>query len=222
MDIEGLGDKLVDQLVSAELVTDYGDLYRLTRENLLSLERMGEKSADKLLAAIEESKQRGLERLLTALSIRHVGTTVAKILAKKFRNLDRLAAATEEELSTVDEIGEVIAKSVAEFFRSSIGRNVVADFRDLGIDFSATSQVTPQLSQKLAGKTVVVTGTLPTLSREEAHALIEQHGGKPGSSISRKTSLLLAGEAAGSKLQKAEELNVPVLDEAAFRKLLEE
>jgi DNA ligase (NAD+) len=222
MDIEGLGDKLVDQLVSAELVTDYGDLYRLTRENLLSLERMGEKSADKLLAAIEESKQRGLERLLTALSIRHVGTTVAKILAKKFRNLDRLAAATEEELSTVDEIGEVIAKSVADFFRNSVGRNIVADFRELGIDFSATSQVAPQLSQKLTGKTVVVTGTLPSLSREEAHALIEQHGGKPGSSVSRKTSLLLAGEAAGSKLQKAQELNIPVLDEAAFRKLLEE
>lgn len=222
MDIEGLGDKLVDQLVSAELVTDYGDLYRLTRENLLSLERMGEKSADKLLAAIEESKQRGLERLLTALSIRHVGTTVAKILAKKFRNLDRLAAATEEELSTVDEIGEVIAKSVVDFFRNSVGRNIVADFRELGIDFSATSQVAPQLSQKLTGKTVVVTGTLPSLSREEAHALIEQHGGKPGSSVSRKTSLLLAGEAAGSKLQKAQELNIPVLDEAAFRKLLEE
>jgi DNA ligase (NAD+) len=222
MDIEGLGDKLVDQLVSSGLVTDYGDLYRLTRENLLSLDRMGERSADKLLAAIEDSKQRGLERLLTALSIRHVGTTVAKVLANQFRNLDRLAEVTEEELSTVNEIGKVIAKSVAEFFRSSVGRNAVADFRELGIDFSATNQVAPQLSQKLVGKTVVVTGTLPTLSREEAHALIEQHGGKPGSSVSRKTSLLLAGEAAGSKLQKAGELNIPVLDEAAFRKLLDE
>jgi DNA ligase (NAD+) len=222
MDIEGLGDKLVDQLVSAKLVTDYGDLYRLTRSDLLSLDRMGEKSADKLLVAIADSKQRGLERLLTALSIRHVGTTVAKILAKKFRNLDRLAEATEEELATVDEIGEVIAHSVAGFFRSATGRNIVADFRDLGIDFSATSQATPPLSQKLAGQTVVVTGSLPTLSRDEAHALIEQHGGKPASSVSRKTNFLLAGEAAGSKLQKAEELKIPILDEAAFRKLLED
>jgi len=222
MDIEGLGDKLVEQLVTAKLVTDYGDLYRLSRPDLLKLERMGEKSADKLLTAIAESKQRGLERLLTALSIRHVGTTVAKILAKRFRTLDRLAEATAEELSSVDEIGEVIARSVADFFRSSTGQNIVNDFRELGIDFSATSQATPQLSQKLAGQVVVVTGTLPTLSREEAHALIEQHGGKPASSVSRKTNLLVAGEAAGSKLQKAEELNIPIVDEAAFRKLLEE
>jgi DNA ligase (NAD+) len=221
MDIEGLGEKLVEQLVSAGLVRDYGDLYRLTRTQLMQLERMGEKSADKLLSAITESKSRGLERLLTALSIRHVGTTVAKILARKFRSLDRLARASAEELSQVDEIGEIIANSVHDFFRSEFGQEIVNDFRNLGIDFASANPVTPELSQKLAGQTIVVTGTLPTLSREEAHSLIEQHGGKAGSSVSKKTSFVLAGEAAGSKLQKAEDLGIRILDEAQFRELLE-
>lgn len=222
MDIEGLGDKLVEQLVAAGLVQDYVDLYRLTREQLLQLERMGEKSADKLLAAIAESRQRGLERLLTGLSIRHVGTTVAKILARRFQNLERLATASVEELSQVDEIGTVIAESVAQFFRSPNGRAIVTDFRDLGIDFAATARQAPPLSQRLAGQIVVVTGTLPSLSRDEAHALIEQHGGKPSGSVSRKTTMLLAGDDAGSKLQKAQELGIRIVDEAGFRTLLEE
>lgn len=222
MDIEGLGDKLVDQLVAAELVRDYGDLYRLQRPELLKLDRMGEKSADKLLAAIASSKQRGLERLLTGLSIRHVGTTVAKILAKRFQTLDQLAAATAEELSQVDEIGTVIAESVAQFFRSPVGQSIVDDFRQLQLDFAATAPHVPQLSKKLAGQIVVVTGTLPSLSREEAHQLVEQHGGKTSGSVSKKTTLLLAGDEAGSKLQKAQELGIRILDETEFRALLEE
>jgi DNA ligase (NAD+) len=222
MDIEGLGDKLVDQLVAAELVRDYGDLYRLQRPELLKLDRMGEKSADKLLAAIASSKQRGLERLLTGLSIRHVGTTVAKILAKRFQTLDQLAAATAEELSQVDEIGTVIAESVAQFFRSPVGQSIVDDFRQLQLDFAATAPHVPQLSKKLAGQIVVVTGTLPSLSREEAHQLVEQHGGKTSGSVSKKTTLLLAGDEAGSKLQKAQELGIRIVDETEFRALLEE
>lgn len=222
MDIEGLGDKLVEQLVDGGLVRDYGDLYRLDKPRLLQLDRMGEKSADKLLAAISASKQRGLERLLTGLSIRHVGTTVAKILAKRFQTLDRLAAASVEELSQVDEIGAVIAESVAQFFRSPTGQAIVNDFRELQLDFAATAPLVPQLSQRLAGQIVVVTGTLPSLSREEAHALIEQHGGKTSGSVSKKTTLLLAGEEAGSKLQKAQELGVKIIDEAEFRALLDD
>ena len=221
MDIEGLGDKLVEQLVSAGLVRNYGDLYRLDKAQLLQLDRMGEKSAEKLLGAIAASKQRGLERLLTGLSIRHVGTTVARILAKRFQTLDRLAAQTAEELSQVDEIGTVIAESVAQFFRSPVGQEIVRDFRELELDFSAATTQAPLLSDKLAGQIVVVTGTLPSLSRDEAHALIEQHGGKTSGSVSKKTTLLLAGEEAGSKLQKAKDLGVKIVDEAVFRALLE-
>ncbi|MFN5710040.1 MAG: NAD-dependent DNA ligase LigA [Planctomycetota bacterium] len=221
MDIEGLGDKLVEQLVSAGLVRNYGDLYRLDKAQLLQLDRMGEKSAEKLLGAIAASKQRGLERLLTGLSIRHVGTTVARILAKRFQTLDRLAAQTAEELSQVDEIGTVIAESVAQFFRSPVGQEIVRDFRELELDFSAATTQAPLLSDKLAGQIVVVTGTLPSLSRDEAHALIEQHGGKTSGSVSKKTTLLLAGEEAGSKLQKAKDLGVKIVDEAEFRALLE-
>ncbi|MFN9751828.1 MAG: helix-hairpin-helix domain-containing protein, partial [Planctomycetota bacterium] len=191
------------------------------KAQLLQLDRMGEKSAEKLLGAIAASKQRGLERLLTGLSIRHVGTTVARILAKRFQTLDRLAAQTAEELSQVDEIGTVIAESVAHFFRSPVGQEIVRDFRELELDFSAATTQAPLLSDKLAGQIVVVTGTLPSLSRDEAHALIEQHGGKTSGSVSKKTTLLLAGEEAGSKLQKAKDLGVKIVDEAVFRALLE-
>lgn len=222
MDIEGLGDKLVEQLVAAGRVKTYGDLYRLRQEQLVELDRMGERSAKKLIEGIQASKSRGMERLLTALSIRHVGTTVAKILARRFRNLDALAAAPADVLSQTDEIGNVIAESVAQFFRSAIGQGTLDDFRQLGLNFEAVEAAAGSASQKLAGRTVVVTGTLPTLSREQAHALIEQHGGKPGSSVSSKTAYLLAGDEAGSKLQKAQSLGIPVLNEAEFRALLDD
>ncbi|MFO0263373.1 MAG: BRCT domain-containing protein, partial [Planctomycetota bacterium] len=137
------------------------------------------------------------------------------------QTLDRLAAQTAEELSQVDEIGTVIAESVAQFFRSPVGQEIVRDFRELELDFSAATTQAPLLSDKLAGQIVVVTGTLPSLSRDEAHALIEQHGGKTSGSVSKKTTLLLAGEEAGSKLQKAKDLGVKIVDEAVFRALLE-
>lgn len=221
MDIEGLGDKLVDQLVSLGCVKSYGDLYRLTAEQLESLERMGKKSSDKLLAAIEASKSRGLERLLCAMSIRHVGTTVAKLLAKHFGSLDRLATASIDEIASVNEIGEVIAATVHEYFQSAIGRATVDDLQSLGLDFRATQPAVGALSQRLAGKSFVVTGTLSRYSRDQIHDLIEQHGGKKSGSVSAKTSYLVAGEDAGSKLEKAQKLGIPVLTEDDFEKLIQ-
>ncbi len=220
MDIEGLGDKLVDQLVSLGWVQSYGDLYRLTGEQLESLDRMGKKSSDKLLAAIEASKSRGLERLLCALSIRHVGTTVSKLLAKNFGSLDRLAQATIEEIANINEIGDVIADRVYEYFQSPIGKTTVADLQSLGLDFQATQPAVGALSQRLAGKSFVVTGTLSQYSRDQIHNLIEQHGGKKSGSVSTKTSYLVAGDDAGSKLEKAQKLGVPVLTEADFERMI--
>lgn len=220
MDIEGLGEKLVEQLTASGLVRSYGDLYRLTREKLQSLDRMGEKSADNLLKAIEESKQRGLARLLTALSIRHVGARTAAVLADRFGSLDALIEADQAELSAVPEIGPVIAESVYSFFRSEEGRAVVADLKALGVRM--TAERAKQAAQALAGKTIVVTGTLSRFTRDRIEELIARHGGRAASSVSRKTDFVLAGENPGSKLEKARQLGIPVLDEAAFERLLGE
>ena len=220
MDIEGLGDKLVDQLVSSGLVKNYGDVYRLKFDQLLSLERMGEKSATKLLAAIESSKTRGLERLLPALSIRHVWTTVSKKLAKRFGNLDAIATANEQVLGETDEVGEIIASSLYQYFNSEIGRAILDDFRNLGLRFAADQARSTPTSDRLTGKTLVVTGSLTKFTRDQIHSLIEQNGGKTSSSVSSKTSYLVAGSDAGSKLQKAESLGVPVLTESEFEELI--
>jgi DNA ligase (NAD+) len=222
MDIEGLGDKLVDQLVTAGWVNSYGDLYRLTGEQLESLERMGKKSSDKLLSAIAASKDRGLERLLCALSIRHVGTTVSKALAKHFGNLDKLQSASLEDISSVDEVGEVIAAAVFDYLHSETGRATLDDLRNLGLNFDATQPTRGALSKKLEGKTLVVTGTLSRYTRDQIHDLIDQHGGKKSGSVSGKTSYLIAGEDAGSKLEKAQQLGVPILSEDDFEKLIHE
>lgn len=220
MDIEGLGDKLVDQLVNSGLVTSYGDLYRLQdrQDELLALERMGQKSADNLLAGIDASRQRGLARLLNALSIRHVGTTVATALANHFGSMDKLRAATQEQLSEIDEIGQVIAASVFSFLHSPFGSAVIDDLRMLNVNMEADRP--PAASDRLAGKTLVVTGTLAKYTREAIEDLIRQHGGKAGSSVSSKTDYLVAGEKAGSKLDKAQQLGVRVLTEDDFEKLI--
>jgi DNA ligase (NAD+) len=220
MDIEGLGDKLVDQLVSGGLVVTYGDLYRLKdhKADLLSLERMGEKSADNLLEGIEASRGRGLARLLSALSIRHVGTTVASVLANHFGSIDGLEAATVEDLANVNEIGSIIADSVFNFLHSEYGQAIVNDLRSLGIKMETDRPAFA--SDKLSGKTFVVTGTLVKFTRDEIHDLIRQHGGKASSSVSAKTDYLVAGEKAGSKLAKAEKLGVQVLTEDQFEALV--
>ena len=178
MDVEGLGDKLVDQLVSNNLVTTYGDLYRVTFEKVSQLERMGKVSSEKLLAAIEQSKSRGLARLLNALSIRHVGITVARVLANKFGTMEALRAASLETLAETDEVGEVIAASVHEFLRSQSGASIVDDLLVLGVEMEADQAAAATVSDVLQGKTLVVTGKLTEFTRDEIKALIMQHGGK--------------------------------------------
>ena len=220
MDIEGLGDKLVDQLVAHSLVGQYGDLYRLTAEQLMALERMGGKSSENLVQAIESSKSRGLARLLNGLSIRHVGITVARVLAEHFGNLEKLRKASKEELAEVDEVGEIIAVSVYDYLQSDFGRETVDDLVALGLKVDQETSETESLGDQLRGKTFVVTGTLSRYTRDEIKQLILQHGGKTSSSISGKTDYLIAGEKAGSKKAKAESLGVAILDEQGFHDLL--
>ncbi|MDA7977387.1 MAG: NAD-dependent DNA ligase LigA [Pirellulales bacterium] len=226
MDIEGLGEKLIDQLVDARLVITYGDLYRLRREQLVELERVGEKSAESLLSGVEQSKTRGLAKLLNALSIRHVGARVATILADEFRDIESLIAAETEQLAEVDEIGEIIAQSVYSYLHEPYGQGVIEDLRASSVEMESKgkpqSSMANEASGALAGKTFVVTGTLIHRTRDEIHALIELHGGRPTSSISKKTDFLVAGEKAGSKLAKAEKLGVQVLSEDDFERLIEE
>ena len=223
MDIEGLGDKLVDQLVSQQLVAEFADLYELTEPQLLQLERMGEKSARKLLEALEASKSRGLARFLNALSIRHVGSRVASILAEKFGSTDQLQQADVERLSAIDEVGPIIAQSVYDFVHSEYGKRIIRRLAEVGVEQEApeSDDVAPT-RQSLAGKTFVVTGKLEKYTRDEIHALVEAHGGRAASSVSGNTDYLVAGEKAGSKLEKAKQLGVTVLSEAEFARLLGE
>ncbi|MCA9263868.1 MAG: NAD-dependent DNA ligase LigA [Planctomycetales bacterium] len=224
MDVEGLGDKLVEQLVTNQLVTSYGDLYRLTVKQLTQLERMGTRSAEKLVGAIEASKHRGLARLLNALSIRHVGENVARVLAAHYGTMDNLLAASQEELAKINEIGDVIAASVADFLRSESGQSIIGELRELGVQMQAEASTLASAAAAetgtLAGKTLVVTGKLTRFTRDEINALIQQHGGRASSSVSKKTDFVIAGENAGSKLEKAESLGVPVLSEDEFDAML--
>ena len=220
MDIEGLGDKLVEQLVGRALVSDYGDLYRLSVEQISGLERMGKKSAQNLLDQIEASKGGGLTRLLNALSIRHVGTTVARVLAENFGSMEALQSASVEQLSEIDEIGPIIAESTHEFLQSDRGRATIAELESLGVQLRATGKPASQGNASLDGLTLVVTGTLNNHSRDEIKELIEMHGGRAASSISKNTDFVIAGDKAGSKLEKAQQLGVPVISEAEFEVML--
>jgi len=220
MDIEGLGDKLVEQLVDEKLVTGYGDLYRLTEDQLLSLERMGKKSADNLLAGIEASKSRGLAPLLNALSIRHVGTRVASVLADHFGSMKAIREASLEDLSEASEIGPIIAKSIHDFLHSAHGSQIIDDLESQGVNMTAPKRAKAAAEGPLSGKTLVVTGTLEKYSRDEIERLIEELGGRAASSISKKTDFLVAGAEAGSKLDKAQKLGVKVISEAEFDTLI--
>jgi DNA ligase (NAD+) len=220
MDIEGLGDKLVEQLVHDKLVTGYGDLYRLTEERLMGLERMGKKSAENLLAGIEASKSRGLAPLLNALSIRHVGTRVASVLADHFGSMKAIQNASLEELSEVNEIGPIIAKSIHDFLHTSHGCQIIDDLDSQGVDVTAPKRAKAATEGPLSGKTLVVTGTLNKYSRDEIERLVEELGGRAASSVSKKTDYLVAGAEAGSKLDKAQELGVKVISEAEFQDLI--
>ena len=217
MDIEGLGPAAVESLVGAGLVNGPGDLYRLHAGDVELLERMGKKSAENLMAAIEKSKAAGLGRLLFAFGIRQVGQKAGRVLAARFGTLDALMAATEEDLTAVPDIGGITAKSLLDWFANDQSQHLIQTLREAGVSFD--SKEAP-VGDKLAGKTFVLTGTLPTMDRKEAAALIEAQGGKVSGSVSKKTSYVVAGEAAGSKLKKANELGIPVLTEEELMKLL--
>ncbi|MCX7426116.1 MAG: NAD-dependent DNA ligase LigA [Planctomycetia bacterium] len=219
MDIEGLGGKLVDQLVGEGLVRGVGDLYRLTLDQLAKLERMGKKSSENLLAAIEASKDRGLARVLAALSIRHVGTRVAGVLAERFGSIDALLAADAERISQTNEIGPIIAESVHGYLHGELGAKTIEDLRRLGVRMESTAPAV-EVEQVFEGKTLVVTGTLSRYTREEIEELIARHGGRAASSVSKNTDYVVAGEKAGSKLGKAKELGVPVISEQQFEAML--
>jgi DNA ligase (NAD+) len=222
LDIEGLGDKLVDQLVDAGIVRTLPELYTLGLAKLSALERMGEKSAANLLAGLEKSKHTTLARFLYGLGIRHVGETTAKDLARHFGGIDRVMEASVEQLLEVNDVGPVVAQSIRTFFDQPHNREVVEQLRAVGVRWDEHDGHRPDAAAlPLAGKTLVLTGTLPTLSRDEAKDLIEAAGGKVSGSVSKKTHYVIAGEEAGSKLDKARELGVTVLDEAGLRALLD-
>ena len=220
MDIEGLGDKLVDQLVDANVIRTLPDLYRLGLTSLIALDRMAEKSAQNVLAALEKSKQTTLPRFLFGLGLRHVGEATAKDLARHFGTLDAIMDASVEQLLQVPDVGPVVARSLHTFFQQPHNREVVEQLRACGVTWpeGAPAERAPQV---LAGKTVVLTGTLPTLSRDAAKDILEAAGAKVAGSVSKKTSYVVAGEDAGSKLARAQELGVPVLDEAGMLALLQ-
>jgi DNA ligase (NAD+) len=218
MNIDGLGDKIVDQLVDKGLVKDVADLYALKEGEMAGLERMAEKSARNLLEEIEASKKNSLARLIYALGIQFVGERTAQLLAEHFSSLEELAAAKEEELEEVPEVGPKVAASIVEFFSEPANRQLIKKLRKAGMHPTAEKRVVK--SQKLAGKSFVFTGGLANRSREEAGALVIQHGGKVSSSVSKKTAYVVVGTDPGSKYDKAKELGVTILSESEFEKLL--
>ena len=217
MAIDGLGEAVACQLIDKGLVHTVADLYTLTREQVLTLDKFKSKSADNLLAAIAHSKGNNLDKLVFGLGIRNIGDKAAALLAEHFGSMDALRTATQEEISAIDGFGSVMAQSVVEFFAKDGTADLLERLSSAGVNMQWTGE---KKGTALAGLTIVVTGTLPTLSRQEAEALITQNGGKASASVSKKTSYVLAGEAAGSKLTKAQTLGIPILDETAFRAML--
>jgi DNA ligase (NAD+) len=218
MDIEGLGEKLVDQLVDGALVHTLADIYRLELDTLTKLDRMAEKSARNIIDALESSKQTTLARFIYALGIRNVGEATAKDLARHFGNLDALQTAELEALQQVPDVGPIVAQSIFEFFGENHNREIIAELMHSGIQWKESAGKNMS-SGHLLGKTFVLTGTLPTLTREQAKEMIEEAGGKVSGSVSKKTDYVVAGTEAGSKLDKAQELGVAILDEAGLMAL---
>lgn len=223
MDIEGLGEKVVDQFVELGWLANYADIYDLhrRRDQIAALERWGEKSADNLLEGIEQSKSRPYHRVLFAIGIRHVGATVARALAAHFNTIDQLLAATQEELTAVNEIGPQIAESVTRYCGDAGNRGLIERLRTAGVTLEGPAKkVIAAGDNPIAGKTFVLTGTLPTLTRDQASAMILERGGKTSSSVSKKTDVVLAGAEAGSKLTKAQELGIRVMSEEEFLQMV--
>ncbi|MCM1166833.1 MAG: NAD-dependent DNA ligase LigA [Lachnospiraceae bacterium] len=219
MNIDGLGEAIVEQLVQADLVHTVADLYTLELQELTALERFGQKSAENLLASIEKSKKNELDRLIFALGIRGIGQRAAVLLCQKFGDMDSIMKAEAEDIAAIDGFGEILARSVYTAMREPHRTALISRLKELGLNMSYSEQ---RVSDKLAGLTFVLTGTLPTLKRDQAKEMIEKRGGKCSGSVSKKTSYVVAGEEAGSKLDKANELGIPVLDEEQFLKMLEE
>ncbi len=219
MDVEGLGPAVLEQLLDKGLVKSPADLYRLTVPQLMELERMGEKSSQNLVDAIAKTKENDLYRLIFALGIRHIGLKAAKLLTERFRSVDEIFAASPEEIEAIEGFGGIMAESVADFFAQPGTARLVGELRDAGVNLESRAPETADA--RFAGKTFVLTGTLPTMTRSEASALVEKFGGKVSSSVSKKTSFVLAGEEAGSKLTKANQLGVTVIDEEEFLRMLE-
>lgn len=223
MNIEGLGEKVIEQLFEHELVTSIDDLYRLTREQLLPLERMGEKSVTNLLQAIEASKENSLEKLLFGLGIRHIGAKAAHILAEEFKTMENIMQASFEELVLINEIGEKMAEAVVHYFSDEKVRTLIERLKELGINMDYVGREASEEAgaNVFANKTVVLTGRLEQFTRREAKEIIEVNGGKVTSSVSKNTDIVIAGEAAGSKYERAKELGVTIWDEAQFKEVVE-
>lgn len=219
MDIDGMGDVMVEQLVDGGLVKSPGDLYRLTKDQVVALERMGDKSADNLLAGIKASKDREFWRVLFALGIRHVGARSAQVLESHFANVEALIGATAEELDDIEDIGPVVAQSIHNYFQDKRNRAVIRDLKEAGVNFARTSRA-KSVSDTLKGRIFVLTGTLPHLTREEASEQIRAHGGVVSSSVSKKTDYVVAGDQPGSKYDKAVKLGIAVIDEDALINLI--
>lgn len=217
MNIDGLGEKIIDQLVDRGLAKDYADLYALTMEGLLTLERMGEKLGGNILTSIENSKKTSLDRLVYALGIRHVGEHMAKLLAREFPNLEELSKASEEKLMSIREVGPQVAKSIGKFFQQKNNLRVIQKLQELGVEHPPPNQ---RLSKKFAGQTFVFTGALKTMSREEAESRVESLGGRVSPSVSKKTDFVVCGDEPGSKYEKARALGVKILNEEEFLKIL--
>ena len=218
MDIDGLGPAIIEQLAELELIKSPADLYYLKYEDLVDIDRMGVKSANNLIKAIEKSKSAGLDRVIYALGIRNIGSKAGKILAEKFCDIDSLADASEEVLTKIEDIGPIMAKSIVNFFASNGSIDIIQKLRFAGVDLTYTKKTS---DNRFEGKTFVLTGTLPTYSRDKATEIIERFGGRTSSSVSKKTDYVLAGEKAGSKLEKAEQLGVKIIDEKEFISMTE-
>ncbi|MCQ2441455.1 MAG: NAD-dependent DNA ligase LigA [Clostridia bacterium] len=217
MDIEGLGPAVLEQLSDAGLISNIVDIYTLDFEKVKSLERIGEKSADNLKKAIENSKQNDLSKLIFAFGIRHIGSKAAKLLSEHFMDIDGIMSATKQELEEIEGFGSILAQSAYEFFKLEDTRQMISRLKELGINMKSTKTV---VDTRFAGMTFVLTGTLPTYNRNDASAIIENFGGKVSSSVSKKTTYVLAGDEAGSKLEKANTLGVKVIDEQQFKEMI--
>ena len=218
MNIDGLGPQIVKVLLDNKLISSVADLYKLRMSDITELDNFKEKSANNLLTAIENSKSNSLDRLVFALGIRNIGQASAKLLCDKFGGLDNIMNASAEQIAEIDGFGDVMAASVYKAFHEEHMIKLVESLKSYGLN---TSYVKTQVDDRFAGKTFVLTGTLPTLKRDEAKALIEKYGGKASGSVSKKTDYVLAGEEAGSKLTKAQELGIEIITEEQFRKMIE-